>query len=171
MENEKVKYIIKPNPDIALFKEISDAVKDCDGYCCCETVWNDDTKCMCKAFREQEQGGFCHCGRFYKVKDYPIITILCHPDSNESANEIAEAFTRQGFIVLAPMYDTSIAYSRCKDTYDDVQRTKIHLADLVFVMNNSEAAMEFLADEIYWAEELQKKIAYQYTEEVKENEV
>lgn len=28
----------------------------------------DDTKCMCKEFREQESG-WCHCGLYYKEKD------------------------------------------------------------------------------------------------------
>lgn len=27
-----------------------------------------DTKCMCKAFREQDYPGECHCGKFVKVE-------------------------------------------------------------------------------------------------------
>lgn len=37
-----------------------------DGYCPCMVEKNEDTKCMCKDFREQEIG-LCHCGRFEKV--------------------------------------------------------------------------------------------------------
>lgn len=42
------------------------AVEANDGYCLCMVERNQDTKCMCKDFREQEIGR-CHCGRFEKV--------------------------------------------------------------------------------------------------------
>ena len=38
-----------------------------DGYCPCMIEKSEDTKCMCKEFREQETPGPCHCGRFEKV--------------------------------------------------------------------------------------------------------
>lgn len=38
------------------------------GYCPCAVVKNEDTKCICKEFREQESG-LCHCGRYEKVGD------------------------------------------------------------------------------------------------------
>lgn len=37
-------------------------------YCPCSIVQNIDTVCMCKAFRELEEGT-CHCGKFIKTKD------------------------------------------------------------------------------------------------------
>lgn len=40
-------------------------VKDNGGYCPCMLVKDETTKCMCKAFREQEEG-VCHCGLYYK---------------------------------------------------------------------------------------------------------
>lgn len=39
-----------------------------DGYCPCMIRKTPDTKCMCKAFRDQETPGRCHCGRFEKVE-------------------------------------------------------------------------------------------------------
>ena len=39
-----------------------------NGYCPCAIWQTEDTKCMCKEFREQESGQ-CHCGRFEKVVD------------------------------------------------------------------------------------------------------
>lgn len=39
-----------------------------DGYCPCAVFKTPDTKCICKEFREQEEGE-CHCGRFEKVKE------------------------------------------------------------------------------------------------------
>lgn len=59
--------IIK-NPDIEIYDEVTRAVRDNGGYCPCELIKNDDTKCMCKTFKEQETQGECHCGRFVKIK-------------------------------------------------------------------------------------------------------
>ena len=43
-------------------------VEENDGYCPCLVLKNEDTKCMCKDFREQKHPGVCHCGRFEKVE-------------------------------------------------------------------------------------------------------
>lgn len=48
-------------------EEIAEAVKANEGYCPCMRIKNEDTKCMCKAFREQEEG-ICHCGLYKKTK-------------------------------------------------------------------------------------------------------
>ena len=45
--------------------EIKNLVEENDGYCPCLVFKNEDTKCMCKDFREQKSG-LCHCGRFLK---------------------------------------------------------------------------------------------------------
>ena len=55
--------VIEINADI---KHLVDAN---DGYCPCAIVKNEDTKCMCKEFKDQEQPGECHCGRFKKVNE------------------------------------------------------------------------------------------------------
>ena len=47
-------------------KSIKKLVDDNNGYCPCLIQKNEDTKCMCKDFREQKSG-LCHCGRFEKV--------------------------------------------------------------------------------------------------------
>jgi hypothetical protein len=164
------KFTIKPNPNTETFKEVSDAVKACDNYCCCEIERNDNTKCMCKNFREMKETGFCHCGRFYKVQEFPIITILCTPDECDRANAIAEDLTQEGFIVLTPMYKLSKDYFLLTDFYNEMQRVKIAKADMVLVLNTCQAAVDFLEEQILWAEDLQKKIVYEFTEEVKENE-
>lgn len=58
-------------------KEIRDTVlaglkrnKDKYGkkYCPCSLVREDDTVCMCKEFREMEEGT-CHCQLYVKTKD------------------------------------------------------------------------------------------------------
>lgn len=53
-DKERVEYIRK-------------ALKENGGYCPCRLFKNEDTKCMCKEFREQESG-LCHCGLFEKVE-------------------------------------------------------------------------------------------------------
>lgn len=47
-------------------KSIEQKLKDNGGYCPCALVQDDDHKCMCKAFRESQSGGSCHCGLYYK---------------------------------------------------------------------------------------------------------
>lgn len=60
-ENKPQLRIVEVNPG---FRK---AVALNDGYCPCMIEKSEDTKCMCKEFREQETPGPCHCGRFEKV--------------------------------------------------------------------------------------------------------
>lgn len=53
------------NPDKGKVDEIRALIKENDGYCPCKLVKVDDTKCMCKEFREQSEG-MCHCGLYIK---------------------------------------------------------------------------------------------------------
>ena len=53
--------IIEINPDFG------EAVAANDGYCPCAIEKNEDTRCICKEFREMDEGE-CHCGRYKKVK-------------------------------------------------------------------------------------------------------
>lgn len=52
------------------FDEIKQALKQTNGRCPCvvKYLWNEDTKCMCKQFREQEYSGNCHCMMYKKVE-------------------------------------------------------------------------------------------------------
>ena len=61
-----LKIMINPNTEI--FNEVSKKVKENNGYCPCRIVKNEDTKCICKEFREQQVEGECHCGMYVKVK-------------------------------------------------------------------------------------------------------
>lgn len=56
---------IKVSDDKELVQEIRAKLKENDGYCPCCVQKTEDTKCMCKEFREQESGE-CHCGLYYK---------------------------------------------------------------------------------------------------------
>ena len=53
------------NPDTEFADSIRKAVRDNNGYCPCAIERNNDTKCMCKEFRDQVargESGYCHCG-------------------------------------------------------------------------------------------------------------
>ena len=54
---------------VEICPEIKDFVRANNGYCPCAIWQNEDTQCMCKEFREQEEPGECQCGRFKKVVD------------------------------------------------------------------------------------------------------
>lgn len=60
--------IIKQNPDKEYANEVRKKLKDNGGYCPCSLIKSADTKCMCKDFRETEEG-MCHCGLYIKTKD------------------------------------------------------------------------------------------------------
>lgn len=158
-------YIIEKNPDKELFDEISVAIKDNDNYCCCAIVKEEDTKCMCKGFREFEGTGFCHCGRYVKIKKTATIAIISSIEDSDRAEQIADSLTAQGFITLTPRYGDVMNYLEHKSTFDELQKVKIHSADLVFVVNPNVDTMIFLEELIYWAEELKKKIIYEYEPE------
>ena len=63
---------IKKNPDKEIVDDITQKLKENGGYCPCSIEKNDDTRCMCKEFRDQINDpafeGFCHCKLYYKEK-------------------------------------------------------------------------------------------------------
>ncbi len=60
------------NPDKKTADLIKEGLKRKNGYCPCRLEMTDDTKCICKEFREQianpDFEGFCHCRLYYKSK-------------------------------------------------------------------------------------------------------
>lgn len=60
--------MIKLNPDKEVVKEVRKALMENNGYCPCVIEQTEDTKCMCKEFREMESGE-CHCGLYIKFKE------------------------------------------------------------------------------------------------------
>jgi ferredoxin-thioredoxin reductase catalytic subunit len=59
--------IIVNKEDKDLVDLIRQTLKQNGGYCPCALFKNEDTKCMCKDFKEQEEG-VCHCGLYIKIK-------------------------------------------------------------------------------------------------------
>lgn len=62
---------IKRYADEPLATEIRTAIRAAGGHCPCvlEACRNEDTKCMCKDFRESPKGTICTCGLYIKIED------------------------------------------------------------------------------------------------------
>lgn len=62
---------IKATDDIFLKETIREKLKETGGHCPCinPEFYSEDTKCMCKNFREAPAGTTCHCGLYIKVED------------------------------------------------------------------------------------------------------
>lgn len=55
------------NPNKEFVKEIEQKKKENGGYCPCALEKTPDTICICKEFREMDEG-MCHCGLYIKEK-------------------------------------------------------------------------------------------------------
>lgn len=60
--------LVKINENKEMVVNIIKAINDNDGYCPNATEKNEDTKCQCLDFRNQESG-YCHCGLYIKIKE------------------------------------------------------------------------------------------------------
>ncbi len=63
---------IRFNKDKEIVKTVQEGFKRTGGYCPCKIQRNEDTKCMCKEFRDQIKDPnferFCQCLLYYKSK-------------------------------------------------------------------------------------------------------
>lgn len=63
---------VRLNDDKEIVKTVKEGLAKKGGHCPCVLEVSDDTKCMCKQFREQiadsDFEGYCHCMLFYKEK-------------------------------------------------------------------------------------------------------
>lgn len=63
---------IRYNQDKEIVKAVKEGLREKGGYCPCVLGKSEDTKCMCKQFREQiadpDFEGYCHCMLYYKEK-------------------------------------------------------------------------------------------------------
>lgn len=57
---------IQVNSNKEIVQEIREKLAKNNGYCPCALEQTPDTKCMCRAFREQSVAGECHCGLYVK---------------------------------------------------------------------------------------------------------
>ena len=156
-------FEIIPNPDFLHRKKIEEAIKNNDGYCCCALEKNEDTKCMCRDFREQKEYGFCHCGRYLKVLKCPKVCLCGSTRFKDKFFEVARELTLKGYIVTMPMvfvHAGDEVNDMDKDYLDEVHKAKIADCDLIYVVNVDKYIGESTKSEIEWAMELGKKIEY-----------
>lgn len=63
---------IRLNEDRELVELIREGLRQKGGYCPCRFERTEDTKCICREFREQmadpDFEGYCHCMLYYKSK-------------------------------------------------------------------------------------------------------
>ncbi|WP_297965048.1 ferredoxin-thioredoxin reductase catalytic domain-containing protein [uncultured Anaerovibrio sp.] len=62
------------NEDADVVATVKAGLQKTGGYCPCRLEKSEDTKCMCKEFRDQiknpDYEGYCHCMLYYKsLKD------------------------------------------------------------------------------------------------------
>ena len=61
------------NPDAEVVRAVKEGLARKGGYCPCRLERTEDTRCMCREFREQIKDpnfeGYCHCMLYYKSKD------------------------------------------------------------------------------------------------------
>lgn len=55
------------NDDKEIVEEVRAGVKANNGHCPCEIIPTPDNKCICRAFREKETEGYCHCKLYKKI--------------------------------------------------------------------------------------------------------
>ena len=64
--------MVKLNSDKEVVAAVREGLKRTGGYCPCRTEKSEDTKCICREFREQiadpDFEGYCHCFLYYKDK-------------------------------------------------------------------------------------------------------
>lgn len=64
---------VRLNEDKGIVEKVKEGLRAKDGYCPCVLQKSEDTKCMCREFREQiadpDFEGYCHCMLYYKEKD------------------------------------------------------------------------------------------------------
>lgn len=157
-------YEIAQNPDFEHAAKVIKAIKDNDGYCCCKLDKTPDTKCMCKEFSEQWHYGFCHCGRYYKVLHTPTVCLCGSTKFKDKFYEVARELTLKGYIVTMPMVfihsDNEDISDVQKDYLDEIHKTKIAYADLIYIINCNGYIGKSTTEEIEWAKSLGKKIEY-----------
>ena len=153
-------FDIKQNPREEELAEIVEAVKANDGYCPCLSVKNDDTKCMCKEFRESKNTDFCHCGRYYKVKNYETLALLGDVSEEARADSYVgwyERLNHQDFIVLGIPLD--LYNPHCgSEKHLNLCKAMVAKADALVTLGIDRELYPIANELIEWASMIGKKV-------------
>lgn len=114
--------IIK-NPDKTMSDTLIMALKENHGYCPCQIEQNEDTKCICKDFREQNTVGECHCGLYIKVN--PVNFISGYADGGITDGQTAVVGEIGRELVILPNGKTVLLGRDEAELYDLPTATQI----------------------------------------------
>ena len=71
-KEEAIYMAVRLNENEEVVKRVKAGLEQKGGYCPCRLERTEDTKCICKEFREQIADpnfeGYCHCLLYYKEK-------------------------------------------------------------------------------------------------------
>ena len=153
-------FDIFKNPFEEEYNEITEAVKINENYCPCMPVKSEDTLCMCKEFRESKGTDYCHCGRFYKVKNYTTLALLGDTSEEEGTLNYVEWYERlihQDFIVLGIPLDLYDAHCGSEKHFN-LCKSIIGKVDALVVLGHSQQLYPMIQDLIEWAGSIGKKV-------------
>ena len=141
-------------------KEIMDALEANDGYCPCALTKDEDTKCMCKVFRDSKDTDFCHCGRFYKVANYETLAVLGDVSDEEGTQSYVnwcEVLSYQDFIVMGiplNLYD----YRYGSEQHLNLCKSIVAKSDALLVLGHSQELCDIALELVAWATAIGKKV-------------
>lgn len=153
-------FDIFKNPSEEEYNEITNAVKLNDDYCPCMSNKSDDTKCMCKAFRDSKETDFCHCGRFYKVKNYETLALIgdiFNSDKWENYIDWHERLCYQNFIVMGILLNPS-DYHCGSEKHLNLCKSIIAKSDAVVILDVSQESQNIVSELSDWASSINKKV-------------
>lgn len=154
------KFSIHKNPFTEEYEEITEAVKANEGYCPCMLNKDEDTKCMCKAFRDCQDTDFCHCGRFYKVRDYETLAVIgdiSDEDGMRRYTDWCETLMCQDFVVIGiPLNELNYQHGSSK--YLNLCKSIIAKADAVLILGHTQNLGPMVEQIIDWTSQVGKKL-------------
>lgn len=72
MSESKAAGRVRLNDNAEVVRVVREGLARTGGYCPCRREQNEDTKCICREFREQmadpDFEGYCHCMLYYKER-------------------------------------------------------------------------------------------------------
>ena len=153
-------FDIFKNPNEEEYNEITEAVKLNDNYCPCLSYKNEDTKCRCKAFKDSSDTDFCHCGRFYKVKNYETLALIGDISDYTAQENFVDWFERlsyQDFIVLGiPLNIYDVHYG--SEKHINLCKSIIAKSDALVVLGHNQGMTNLVLELIEWAGSISKKV-------------
>lgn len=153
-------FDIFKNPNEEEYSEITEAVKINDNYCPCLSYKDEDTKCMCKNFRDSKNTDFCHCGRFYKVKNYETLALLGDVSEEDRAATYMDWFgslIHQDFIVLGIPLDLYNINCR-SEKYLNLCKAIVAKSDALVTLGIDQQLYPIANELIEWASSIGKKV-------------